>query len=546
MAQAHQDPVETGRYLADGWWGTDTLGAVVARHAATQPGSFAFISGEDRMTWSEYDARADALAAALVATGMMPGTRVAVILPDGIAVHVAFLAAERAGFVVVGIGARAGDREVRHLLRKTGATALITHADHQGRAAAELLRRVTSDHIAIDHHVVVPDEGQDWSSIIVDGEPRATRDLDHAALAGRAIGPDELFLVNSTSGTTGLPKCVMHNQNRWFAFHRMAVAAGALVQDDVFLSIVPAPFGFGLWTAHFTPTILGSTTVLLPRFNADDVIAVVDREHATVLSCVSTQFIMLLNSPALVDHDVTSLRSMFTGGEAVPYERAAEFEERTGAAVLQFYGSNETGALSCTTLDDPRDLRLTTAGRTLDVMRVRLFDDAGNDVTATGRGQPGCRGPVTCFGYLDDDAANDELFTADGWMLCGDEVVIEDGVLRVIGRKSDVIIRGGKNISAPAVEEEVDTHPSVALAAALAVPDPVFGERVCVVVQLVPGTSLSLEELVAHLEARGVTREWFPEKLVVVDELPRSSGGTVAKGELRARVERLVEGASVS
>ena len=141
--------------------------------------------------------------------------------------------------------------------------------------------------------------------------------------------------------------------------------------------------------------------------------------------------------------------------------------------MLQFYGSNETGALSRTTLRDSRDVRLRTAGHVIPEMQVRLFDGERRDVTATGRGQPGCRGPLASAGYWNDAAANAQLFTADGWMLTGDIAEIDaDGVLSVVGRTADIIIRGGKNISAPVVEAAVMSHPAVALAAAVPVPDP--------------------------------------------------------------------------
>jgi acyl-CoA synthetase len=230
---------------------------------------------------------------------------------------------------------------------------------------------------------------------------------------------------------------------------------------------------------------------------------------------------------------------LFTGGEAVPYQRAAAFEEETRARVLQFYGSNETGALSRTTLRDTRDVRLRTAGHVIPEMQVRLFDGERRDVTASGRGQPGCRGPLASAGYWDDPAANAQLFTADGWMLTGDIAEIDAaGVLCVVGRTADIIIRGGKNISAPVVEAAVMSHPAVALAAAVPVPDPVFGERVCAVVELHPGTALSLEELVSHLRAQGVSVESWPERLLVLDELPRSSGGKIAKAALREEAAR--------
>ena len=148
-------------------------------------------------------------------------------------------------------------------------------------------------------------------------------------------------------------------------------------------------------------------------------------------------------------------------------------------------------------------------------------------------------GPAVCLGYWGDEEANTKLYTADGWMLMGDIVEIDaEGELKVVGRTSDFIIRGGKNISAPAVEEEVGTHPAVAMVAAVPVPDPVFGERVAAYVELKPGASLTLEGLVEHLRARGVSKEWFPERLAVLDQLPRSSGGKVAKGDLREDARR--------
>ena len=511
------------------------LAARIDALAATRPDGVAFYSDTEDLTWAEYAHRSDRFAAHLAGLGLTPGERVAVLLPDGPGVHVAYVGCEKAGLVVMGIGPRAGGEEIRHLVRKSGAAALVTRPasrDHDFRALFEALR---SEGAQLRHHVVA-ERQLDTDEVCYAGGPPAPADL-----GSRRLGVGDLFLLNSTSGTTGLPKCVMHHPARWFHFHELAVASGEMTPADVFCSVLPAPFGFGLWTAHFTPAALGAPCVVLERFSAEETLRRIERHRVSVLAAVSTQFIMLLNDAAVGKHDLSSLRALYTGGEAVPYERAAEFEERAAASVLQFYGSNETGALSCTTTHDTRDVRLRSAGHVIPSMLVRLYDDAGNDITAGGTGQPACKGPLTSLGYYEDDAANAKLYTRDGWMLTSDVATIDaDGVLTVVGRVADFIIRGGKNISGPAVEGAVATHPAVALAAAVAMPDPVFGERVCIYVELRPGARLTLDDLRTHLQARGTTREWWPERLIVLDTLPRASGGKVAKGELRADIRRRV------
>lgn len=531
------DAADIAAYHAAGWWGDLTLSKRIASLAASRPDDAAFIAlhagaGEPTVTtWRAYDDGASRVAAALAGTGRQRDDRVAVVIPDGAVVHEALVGVERAGLVAVGIGARAGDKEITHLLSLTGARAICTLDTVRGRPAGELREALLASGVALDHHVVVGTDG-----ITVDGAPAAT-----TAVQGDGIGPDDLFLLNSTSGTTGLPKCVMHSQNRWMYFHQLAAKAGEFGDDEVFLGAVPAPFGFGLWTAHFSPTVLGAPTVVLERFDADAALDLIEAHKVTVLCCVSTQFIMMLNAQAERPRDLSSLRSMFTGGENVPYERAAEFEQTTGAKVLQFYGSNETGALTYTSTTDTRDRRLRTAGKVIDDMRVRLFEpETHTDITGqTVPGQPACKGPANCLGYWGDEDANKKLYTADGWMLMGDIVTIDaDGYLQVVGRVSDFIIRGGKNISAPAVEDEVGTHPDIAMVAAVPMPDPVFGERVCVYVVPRPGATITLESVVAHLAERKVSKEWYPEHLVVMDELPRSSGGKVAKGDLKEDAKR--------
>jgi acyl-CoA synthetase len=482
-----------------------------------------------------YDAAADRLARALIALNLPAGARIGVWLPDGAGVHIAFQACERAGYVALGLGARSGDRELAHLLSLAEADVLISSADPGISETSRRVESLRAQRLDLRHHLLLEGEGFTNDAIRIDG---VTAELaDENALEGRALGPDDVFLLNSTSGTTGLPKLVIHDQRRWIEFHRFAADVGHLSDRDVIMSAVPAPFGFGLWTSHVTPTLLGVPTVVMPRFDAGRAIELLERHRVTMLAAVSTQFIMMLESGEFTrdrDSRNLALRCLFTGGEAVPAKRARRFEEATGASVLQFYGSNETGAVSATRPEDPPEKRYGTAGRPLPEMNLRLFDANGTDITASGRGQPAVKGPVLSRGYFGAPEANAELVREDGWFLLGDVVEVDaEGYLRVIGRTDDIIIRGGKNLSAAAIEENVATHPAVALAAAIAIPDAIFGEKAAAYVELHGRASLDLVELLAHLENERVSRELWPEALIVMDALPLNAGGKVAKKALR-------------
>jgi acyl-CoA synthetase len=517
---------DSARFRAAGFWSDTTLSDAVRRNAEHSPNRLAYVDHPGMsLTWRRFNCAATDLAEHLAGAGVAPGDRVAVWHGDSAALHVLFLAIERCGAVVVGIGARAGTREVSAILRSSRPKILISDEQRRGAAAA------------VAAELSLPTLGLTADA----GTPLLNVRVPPKALAVDArLGPDDIFLINSTSGTTGLPKCVVHTQNRWYYFHQKAVANGLLTPGDTFLPVIPTPFGFGLWTSHTTPIYLGATAVILERFSTRAVCEAISRHRASVLCCVSTQLTMLMADPATRGYDLSSLRVVFTGGEALPYRPAAEFEELTGATILQFYGSNETGMLSATTVDDPRERRLRTCGRIVPEMAVRLFDGE-RDVTGTGRGQPACRGPATSVGYL-GGADHDKLFTRDGWMRMGDICEIDaDGYLTVTGRTSDFVLRGGKNISATQVEDAVATHPAIAVAAAVAMPDPVFGEKVCLYAELVDSSTLDLPELVEHLLALGVSKELLPERLIVVDELPRSSGGKVAKGRLREDIRARTE-----
>ncbi len=359
-----------------------------------------------------------------------------------------------------------------------------------------------------------------------------------ADVAGRAYGPDDVFLINSTSGTTGMPKCVVHTENRWMYFHQLAVDAGDMTGDDVFLSAIPAPFGFGIWTAHVTPAVLGAPTVVHERFDADEVIRTIERERVTVLACVSTQFLLMLKSPIVEQHDLSSLRCMFTGGEAVPEARAARFEDVTGARVLQFYGSNETGALSRTTMRDDRDHRLQTAGRLIVDMHVRLLDDDGRRHHDPRHTRPSRLQGAGHVPRLPRRRRAPTTSCSPPTVGCASATCARSTPTATSASSAarPTSSSGAARTSAhPRSRRRSREHPDVARRGRGG--DARRGVRRAGVRlrRARTGTDLDLDALVTFLRDRGISPEWFPERLVVVDALPRASGRQGRQGRAARR-----------
>lgn len=499
----------------------------------------AFVTSRRVTTWSEYNRTADVFCAHLRDTAGGPRARVALLLPDSEVVHAALCGCYRAGRIATAIGFRSGVREISHIMRRTGAATLVTVGAIRDRPWPALVEALGAEGVFPDTVVVVDEQ----TGAVTRHRPGGTA-ASEIPSAGASFTPSDIAILNSTSGTTGLPKVVAHSERRWVRFAREAMLGARIGPGDVVCSVVPAPFGFGLWSAHFLPALLGIPVVVTPRFDVEETASLIERERVTVLCCVSTQFKMLLRSQSGPERDLSSLRVLYTGGEPVPYRDAKAFEDRTGAKVLQFYGSNESGAVSRTTLDDDAETRLRTCGRVLTSMNVRVLDDAGDDVAGPlRRGRPAVRGPLLSGGYWDDPAANAELYTPDGWMLLGDIVEIDAADrVRVVGRTSDFIIRGGKNVSVVEIEELVRGVESVSDVAVVGIPDEIYGERVCAVVVLAAGESLDTARLSSRLESRGVTKEYLPEYVVVVDHLELGPGGKTDRAAARATaMARLLE-----
>jgi cyclohexanecarboxylate-CoA ligase len=523
-------PARAAAYVRDGWWRDETIWDALVATTAQHAERTALIEGDMRLTFRDLVERADALASGLSVLGIAAGDAVAFQLPNWWETVVVLLAVARAGAVGVPILPIHRQRELVFILRQTHARVLIVpgrYRDCDHRELAGALRPELPDLADV---IVVRDSAAPGM--------RTLESIQGTSGAPTAPGaPPDVALVIYTSGTTADPKGVLHSHQTLLAEARSLAPVHDLSSRDVVLMPSPLTHISGIVHALLVPASLGSCAVLMPRWDATEALGLIAAEHVTYMVGAPTFLRELAQHPGLRAADVRSFRLFSCGGADVDPTLVAEAADRLGCVAKRVYGSTEFPTITTTGPDDPPARRVDSEGRAIGAVEVRLVGDDDAAVPAGREGEILARGPECFLGYL-DGALNADSFTTDGWFRTGDLATLDEaGYLRITGRKKDIIIRKGENISARELEDLVAAHPSVAEVAVVGLPDLAAGEIACAAVRLRPGhAALSLADVTAHLLARGLSKRKLPERLVVADDFPRTASGKVLKRALRERL----------
>jgi acyl-CoA synthetase (AMP-forming)/AMP-acid ligase II len=513
------------RYRGAGHWTDATLGQTVADGLGTMGGVGFGVRSQVRPwrgTFADVDRAARSLATELQARGVVPGSLVVFQLPNWVEAGIAFWAAAYLGAVVVPIVHFYGAKEAEYIVRATEPDVVITtdrfgHIDHLATWTEVLDRNpvplwlVVGDRIATD----LPPAATPFSSM-----------LDADPLTGPlAADPDAPAIIGFTSGTTRDPKGVVHS-------HR-TIGCETHQLDHMFPTggppqITGAPVGhfIGMLNAFLVPLLRERAVNLIDVWDPGEVLRMM-REEGLGVSGGATYFLTsLLDHPDFTEEHLKLMPFAGLGGSTVPVAVTQRVTD-LGIRVFRSYGSTEHPSITGCTLDDPEDKRLTTDGRALPGVEVRLDPD----------GEIISRGPDCCLGYTDPELTA-SVFDDDGWYRTGDVGVLDDdGYLTITDRVSDVIIRGGENISAQEVEELMLGVDGIAEVSVVGAPDQRLGERAAAVLSVRPGeTAPSLDDVRAHLQAAGLARQKWPESLHVVDAFPRTPSGKVQKFRLRQQL----------
>jgi len=337
------------------------------------------------------------------------------------------------------------------------------------------------------------------------------------------------------SGTTGNPKGVMHSFNTTLPACRILNEAMAVGERDVLLAYLPLGLNWGYLTL-LQAIMVGARCVLLDRFSARAALTLIERERVTFIPSAPASIIAMLNDPELDRFDLGSLRVVITGGASCPIETIRAFRARMPGHLIELYGMLETGFHTFTRLTDDSEAVTGTIGHAADGMGLRLIDEHARDVPQGAEGEIAAEGPSVHLGYYKNDAANAELFTADGWFRTGDLGQFDAARnVKIVGRLKEMINRGGKKFFPREIEEILYTHPKVLHAAIVGVPDPRLGERNCLCVIPRPDASLSLDEMVKFL-AGDVATYKLPEEIEIFDEFPFTPTGKIQRHALTRQV----------
>lgn len=534
-------------YVATGLWSKDSIDQILRRNARKYPHQEAIVDSKRRLTWAELDDVVDRVALGLVGKGIKRDQVIVAQIPSSTISIVLLLACHRAGILCCFPPLTFREKEMEYLLRTLEAAALLIPVRYRNLNSLDMVRRAASGLVHVRHFFVIEERAPKGAVPFKLLETTPLQDEERETMFDkRAFGPFEVSSIVLSSGTTGMPKCIEHTGASSLAGGRGVVLRTKLSHEDIIGNVAPLSGGPGLqnWWACLQ---IGAKMCLLERFTPEGTLELIQRERVTYLSVIPTQLVRILKECDLGKYDLSPLRIVRTGAAAFDASLAREVEERLRCTVLIAGGSQETYSFAQSGVDDSQEKRLTTLGKPFPGNEIKIGDEKGRSLPSGEVGQLYVRGASTSAGYYknpDTTLAAWGVLGKDGWYNTGDVAKIdEEGYLVLVGRKKEVIIRGGQNIYPGEIEDLLLTHPKVVQAIVIGVPDPVMGERACACVTLAGGERLEIKEMTDFLRDRGLAVHKLPERLEIFERFPLLvDGQKVDKIVLRKQVlERLKE-----
>ena len=526
MKPVRYDQKEIDKYLKEGYWDKTILPDYWDRHAKECPDKEALVdSTGNKLTWAQAKQKIDRIVFALVKDlKLNRDDRLMVQLPNCVEQVLVRLACEKAGILSIPELTTFRQTELREIASQTEAVGIVIPKEYRKFDHYQMVKDLQTDLSNLKHIIVTgEDVPQGCISLNEIMEHPYEEEYDLSELGARKLDAiDEVGFLVTTTGTTGLPKLVEHRvaaREVWTA--KAHIRNWELGPDDCVLAIAPLAGAAGGTPAYTTAPVAGARIALEYEYRGEETLEFMEKERVTVIALVPTQLARLVQLP--VDkYDLSSLRIVKTAGGYLPPPLAKEAEEKFGCPILGTYGTLDTGSISGVPLSASEEERYTTVGRLHPGVEIKILDDSGKEVEPEEVGTLWFKGPGNSIGYYRDlEKTMTEAFDKDGFATPGDLVTVtDDGYLKIMGRKKDIIIRGGQNIYPREIEDYLLAHRKVTNAAVVPMPDPVMGERACAFVTVKEGEKFTFDEMVDYLKTKKIAMFKLPERLEVVEALP--------------------------
>ncbi len=535
-------PAWRGRkHRAEGHWRDRTLLDYFDEAVARKPDAVALVArrmengGETVLSWRQLKRLSDRIALGLHAHGLGRGDVLAFQLPNWWQFYCLHIACLRLGVCSNPLMPIFRERELSFMVDFAEAKALVVPKVFRGHDHATMARKLRPSLTKLEHLFVV---GENFEAALLDPALEREADTEAVFAAGRP-DPDDVVQLLYTSGTTGEPKGVMHSSNTLIAVVMSYVERIGLGEDTAILMGSPLAHQTGFMYGLMLSSVLGAKTCYLDIWDPEAALQLI-QDEAVTFTMGATPFLSdLANSPALDSYDISSLVTFVSAGAPLPRVLVERASARLGCFVHSGWGMTENGLASGTRKSDPPERVFGTDGSAVSCLELRVIDEEGTPLPDDEEGRLQVRGAGQFVGYLKRPERYDT--SRDGWFETGDNARMDaDGYIRISGRSKDIIIRGGENIPVAEVEDLLYRHPSVADCAIVAMPDERLGERCCAFVTLRPGAAmLTFDAMCGFLLECRLAKPYLPERLELLDAMPRTASGKIQKYRLRERASGL-------
>ncbi len=526
-------------YIKRGFWDPELLITDLSdRCARDYPDEEAVIDSRTRLTWREVQQRIDRIAQGLWDLGYQKDDVLATQLPNCVEYFLLFFACERAGVIMATTQPTFRHAEMEPILRQTRAKGIVIIRRYRDFDYVSMVEELQTKLPELKHIIIVGDDVPDGSLSMTEIMNRKLENRQPSLYSPPRFKPYEVTRIFNTSGTTGIPKCIERPVASRILAGKTVAKRMALEHKDIVAAGWNLAAGGSELLCNVSIPWVGAKLVNIERYTPEIACQLVEREKVTVLAVVPAELVRLVDYPDADKYDLSSLRLIFTGTQLLTPETGARAEERFKCPIFIIFGSGDVGPVSTTQVGDPPEVRLRTVGRPVDGNEVKIIDSDGNPLPPGEIGEVYVTGPNLVSGYYGNQEMTNKAWR-DGWFCTGDAGKLDgDGHLTLIGRKRDVIIRGGQNIYPSEVEGVLAEHPKVSDAAIVAMPDPVMGQKQCAYVVPAHGQTFSFEEMVSFLRSCKLALYKIPERLEIMTGLPLvAAGNKVDKSQLEADID---------